>query len=184
MTTRDLEAIFGTLGDRRATEAGLPGLNDEMRRGAINSPARKAAFLATLRHESGFRYNAVQHGQRRYRGRGFIQLTGEFNYRGASEWRNVNLLRRPALAASLKHSAPIARWYWTVARNINPAADALDMAAVNVAIGYPASKAEDTARCQDFARALAYFTNGPAPRGINCRRGATEASSRTYPLSP
>lgn len=183
VTLHDIEAIFGPVGDRRATVRGLPGLNEEMRRGAITSPARKAAFLATLRHESGFRYNAVQHGSRAYRGRGFIQLTGRHNYRGAGAWRGVNLLRRPGLAASLEHSAPIARWYWTVARNINPAADALDMAAVNVAIGYPPSKAEDAARCADFAKALDYYTEGPAPEGINCTRGATEASSRTYPLS-
>ncbi|MQA96227.1 MAG: hypothetical protein GEV11_16850 [Streptosporangiales bacterium] len=184
VTLPELEAIFGPVGDREATVTGLPGLNEEMRRGAITSPARKAAFLATLRHESGFRYNAVQNGTYAYRGRGFIQLTGAFNYRGAGAWRGVDLLRRPELAASVEHSAPIARWYWTVARNINPAADALDMAAVNVAIGYPASRREDEQRCADFAKALDYYTEGPAPDGINCTRGATEASSRTYPPSP
>jgi putative chitinase len=59
----------------------------------------------------------------------------------------------PDRAMSLQWSAPIARWYWTVARNINPYADALNMGKVNAATG-----AEDARRCDSFKNALAYLT--------------------------
>ncbi|WP_432937916.1 hypothetical protein ACQPXM_26085 [Kribbella sp. CA-253562] len=64
----------------------------------------------------------------------------------------------------MQWSAPIARWYWTVARNINPFADALNMGKVNAAIGYPAG-AEDGRRCDSFKNAIRYLT-GSVPGGI------------------
>jgi predicted chitinase len=157
-----------------------------MRLAGITTPARKAAFLATLRNESGFRYNAGEAGNTSaYRGRGFIQLTGSTNYRGAGNWLGYDLLTNPDAAASLQFSAVIARYYWTVARNINPLADRLDMAAVNVAIGYEPNAAEDAERCADFKAALRYFNGGTLPAGINCTRGATAASSPgAAPLYP
>jgi len=82
----------------------------------------------------------------------------------------IDLLGDPDLALSLDWSAPIARWYWTVARDINPMADALDMGAVNAAIGYPAGE-EDNRRCDSFEAALNYLT-GSIPDGINCTRPA------------
>ena len=69
-----------------------------------------------------------------YDGRGFIQLTGDFNYGPAGRSFGIDLLGNPDLALSLQWSAPIARWCWTVVRNINPYADALDMGRVNAAI--------------------------------------------------
>jgi predicted chitinase len=177
VTIADIEAIWGSIGSTRSiVQSGLPSLNDEMRLANITTPARKAAFLATLRNESGFRYNAVEAGSATYRGRGFIQLTGSFNYAGAGAWLNYDLSSNPAQASSLRFSAKIARWYWTQARNINPLADRLDMAAVNVAIGYRYSAAEDAERCQDFKAALRHFNGGELPGGINCTRGATAAS--------
>ena len=186
VTIDDLEAIYGSLGSRDVVMAGLPTLNDQMRLAGITTPARKAAFLATLRNESGFRYNAVEAGNTSaYRGRGFIQLTGSTNYRGAGNWLGYDLLTNPDAAASLQFSAVIARYYWTVARNINPLADRLDMAAVNVAIGYEPNAAEDAERCADFKAALRYFNGGTLPAGINCTRGATAASSPgAAPLYP
>jgi putative chitinase len=74
-----------------------------------------------------------------------------------------------------------------VARQINPLADALDMAAVNVAIGYAPSAAEDAQRCEDFKAALRYFNGGTLPGGINCVRGATALSlevEATYADTP
>ena len=73
---------------------------------------------------------------RRYRGRGFIQLTGEVNYRAAGRFLGVDLLGNPDLAQNVMVSPAVAAWYWTVARTINLAADELDMAAVNIAVGF------------------------------------------------
>jgi putative chitinase len=80
-----------------------------------------------------------------------------------------DFVNNPGDAASLTYSAAIARWYWTVARDINSAADRLDMGAVDDAIGYAPEAAEDTERCNDFKAALKHFT-GSVPAGINCTR--------------
>jgi putative chitinase len=154
-----------------------------MRKGEINNPARKAAFLATLRNESAFKYNAVEGGSFTYRGRGFIQLTGEFNYRPAGRYLGIDLVGSPSLAATERWSAPIANWYWNENRDINPLADDLDMAAVNIAIGYAPSAAEDAERCVDFKKALKYFNGGTLPGGINCDRRNTAASSADLELA-
>src|SRR5690606_6701822 len=108
----------------------------------------------------------------RYRGRGFIQLTGEGNYSAAGEFLGIDLLAEPDLALDEMASPAIAAWYWTLARDINAAADALDMAAVNIAVGYEPSVRRDTVRCSDFVTALRYYRGGDVPEGVNCERTA------------
>ncbi|GAA5155417.1 hypothetical protein GCM10023340_40640 [Nocardioides marinquilinus] len=172
ITYADLVAMFpGKVADQATVETGLPSLNAEMVAAGITTAPRQAAFLATLANESTFRYNAVQAGGATYTGRGYIQLTGDFNYSDAGDYLGIDLLGNPGLASSLDHSAPIARWYWTVARDINPLADALDMGAVDDAIGYATDPDEDVERCDDFKAALAYLT-GSVPSGVNCVRPA------------
>jgi putative chitinase len=48
----------------------------------------------------------------RYKGRGFIQLTGRDNYRRAGEAINYPLEARPELAARPDIAAQVAVWYW------------------------------------------------------------------------
>ena len=48
----------------------------------------------------------------RYKGRGFIQLTGRDNYRRAGQALNLPLEANPALAARTDVAAQIAVWYW------------------------------------------------------------------------
>ncbi|MFI6097642.1 glycoside hydrolase family 19 protein [Lentzea sp. NPDC051213] len=164
VTLQDLRNIYGTIGDAATVEQGLESLNAEMVRGGITTPARKAAFLATLRNESGFRYNALEGTGHTYQGRGLMQLTTEGNYRGAGNHLGVDLVGNPELARSLQYSAPIARWYWTVARSdSNNAADHYDMGLISRYVGYLASSAEDAERCNDFKSALRYFNGGSLP---------------------
>ncbi|WP_052685574.1 glycoside hydrolase family 19 protein [Lentzea aerocolonigenes] len=174
VTLQDLRNIYGTIGAPDTVQEGLESLNAEMVRGGITTPARKAAFLATLRNESGFRYNALEGTGATYQGRGFIQLTNDSNYRGAGSNLGVDLLGNPELARSLQYSAPIARWYWTVARSdSNNAADHYDMGLISRYIGYKASSAEDAERCNDFKSALRYFNGGSLPvpdSQITCNR--------------
>jgi predicted chitinase len=177
VTIEDLRQIFGPLPDEAKVVEGLPAINAAMMRAGIFTPARKAAFLATLRNESGFRYDAVEVGnERRYRGRGLIQLTGEGNYRNAGQFLGVDLVANPDLALNGMVSPAVAAWYWTVARNINMAADQLDMAAVNIAIGFAPSMRRDMMRCADFIAGLRYYSGGAIPEGVNCAR--TDASRR------
>lgn len=161
----------GRVGDLAVVAEGLPSLLEQMAVAEINTPPRIAAFLATLAHESAFEYNVEQRGATAvYRGRGYIQLTGVANYQACSDRLGVNLVMSPELALSLDWSAKIARWYWTVARRINPMADALQMGKVCAAIGYPLGDgAEDAARCASFASALEYLT-GSVPDGITTTR--------------
>jgi hypothetical protein len=174
VTLDELRHIFGAVADDPKVVEGLPALNAAMLRAGISTPARKAAFLATLRSESGFRYDAVEVGNAaRYRGRGFIQITGEANYRSAGEFLGLDLLGNPDLAINGLASPTIAAWYWTVARNINVSADALDMAAVNIAIGFAPSLRRDMVRCSDFLAALRYYSGGQVPPGVNCERTPT-----------
>jgi len=171
VTLDELRHIFGPVADDPKVVEGLPALNAAMLRAGISTPARKAAFLATLRSESGFRYDAVEAGNdSRYRGRGFIQITGEANYRSAGEFLGLDLTGDPDLAINGLASPAIAAWYWTVARNINVSADALDMAAVNIAIGFAPSTRRDMVRCSDFLAALRYYSGGQVPPGVNCER--------------
>jgi hypothetical protein len=171
VTLDELRHIYGGAADDPKVVEGLPALNAAMLRAGISTPARKAAFLATLRSESGFRYDAVEVGNAsRFRGRGFIQLTGEGNYRSAGDFLGLDLLGNPDLAINGLASPAIAAWYWTVARNINVSADALDMAAVNIAIGFAPSLRRDMIRCSDFLAALRYYSGGEVPPGVNCER--------------
>jgi putative chitinase len=179
VTLADVQAMFGSrIANPSIVQTGLPSLNQAMRDGGVNTPYRKAAWLATLVHESRLEYNIREIGDTRlYGGRGYIQLTGDFNYGPAGRYFGIDLLGNPDLALSLQWSAPIARWYWTVARNINPYADALDMGRVNAAIGYPAGT-EDQRRCDSFKNAIRYLT-GSVPSGVRCTRPAKLAGDTT-----
>lgn len=61
----------------------------------------------------------------KFKGRGFIQLTGRFNYRTAGRSLGVDLENQPELAAFPTIAAQIARWYWVskTKYNLNDFAD-------------------------------------------------------------
>lgn len=48
----------------------------------------------------------------KYKGRGFIHLTGRYNYTEASKALGLDLVNNPELAAEPKNAAKIAIWYW------------------------------------------------------------------------
>ncbi|MGD7732477.1 glycoside hydrolase family 19 protein [Propionibacteriaceae bacterium G1746] len=173
VTLADLTAIFGAkVSTSPRVAEGLPSLNREMRLAGITTPERKAAFLATLAYESTFDYALNEAGSGAYyRGRGYIQLTGSYNYSAAGNHLGVNLAGNPNLAASLEWSAPIARWYWTVHRpHSNQAADGFDMGLISRYIGYGASSYQDQLRCDAFKRAYQHFSGTPAPASTVCYR--------------
>jgi putative chitinase len=149
MTPHDLAVSTGARIDR-ATE-NLPWLASAMDIYEINTPQRQAAFLAQIGHESGGlkwineiwgptdaqrRYEGrqdlgnVQPGDGfRYRGRGWIQLTGRDNYRRATQrlrdrFADVpDFEATPELVATAQWAAMTAGDFWYTA-GLNTLADA------------------------------------------------------------
>lgn len=141
--TPDLIRRLGpTLTAARAAEIAKV-LNAAMAEAGIKTNIAKAAFLAQLAHESGgFKYmkelasGAAYEGRAdlgntqpgdgvKYKGRGFIQVTGRSNYTAAAAALGLDLVNRPELAEETENAARISAWFWRT-RNINPPAEAGD----------------------------------------------------------
>ena len=171
VTAQMLSSLFGA--SSSTITAGLPSLNATMVNAGITTPVRIAALLATLRAESGFRYNAVEACTAKkayypYCGRGFIQLTGKPNYTAAGTYFNHDFVDNMGDAASLTYSAPIMTWYWTVTHNLNSLADAYNMDGVTRAVnGSSATAATLKARCASFKQVLTYYGQS-LPAGAAC----------------
>ncbi len=100
----------------------------------IDTPARAAAFLAQIGHESGRlayvrelwgptpaqrRYegradlgNTEEGDGYRYRGRGLIQTTGRANYQKTGDALDLPLIEEPELLESPVNAARSAAWFW------------------------------------------------------------------------
>lgn len=146
VTAAQLQQIVPQLSPSKA-EAVAPHLNAAMAEANINTPERQAMFIAQLAHESGgFHYmeeiasGAAYEGRtdlgntqpgdgERYKGRGYIQVTGRHNYTEAGRALGLDLVNNPELAAQPENAARIAAWYWE-SRGINAAADAGDFTQV------------------------------------------------------
>lgn len=107
----------------------LPMINDTMARYEIDTPLRAAHFLAQLIHESGsFNYtveldsglayeyrsdlgNTQKGDGPRYKGRGFIQLTGRTNYAHYGLAVGRDLINDPDLVAT-QYPADVSGWFW------------------------------------------------------------------------
>jgi predicted chitinase len=109
------------------------------RAAGITNPIELAAFLAQCAHESHDFQSMVEYGGSldfrkydpkyapkkaralgnkkvgdgaRYKGRGYIQLTGRYNYKRAGEALNLPLEQKPQLAEKPEVAAKIAVWFW------------------------------------------------------------------------
>lgn len=129
----------------------------------ISTPARQAAFLAQVGHESGglhwlvelwgptatqLRYetrydlgNTEPGDGFKFRGRGLIQLTGRANYQKAGEALGVDLIAQPELLGESELASRSAGWFWK-SHGCNELADAGNFEAVTKRIngglnGYP-----------------------------------------------
>lgn len=193
MITPDLiRALVPTLpGERARTVAAT--LDEAARAAQITTPERVAQFVAQLAHESaGFRYleeiwgpTAAQtryEGRRdlgntqpgdgyRFRGRGWIQLTGRHNYRTYGRLLGLPLEAQPELAARPDTAARIAATYWTQ-RGLNALADAGDLLGITRRINGGTNGLEE--RRAYLTRAQTFLTPPAAPRVLLVPQGGGE----------
>lgn len=146
MTLDQLRAIMPQA--RARAEIFLAPLNAAMDEFGIDTPARQAAFLAQVAHESGSlhyvrelasgaAYDTGRLAQRlgntpeddgdgeRYRGRGLIQITGTANYSACSAalfGDSRHLLEHPEILELPGPAARSAAWFW-LAHHLNDHAD-------------------------------------------------------------
>lgn len=125
----------------------FPSIDSAMNEFGINTPARQAAFIAQILHESGMLRYTVElwgptaaqlryEGRRdlgntqpgdgpRFKGRGLLQTTGRSNYKMTGEALGVDLVNHPELLSTPEYAARSAGWYWKRNR-LNALADSGD----------------------------------------------------------
>jgi predicted chitinase len=140
-----------------------PGASAAMVAGGITTNDRARYFLAQLGHEScGFFYveelasgadyeNRTDLGNthpgdgRRYKGRGWIQVTGRSNYRSAGTALGLPLENNPSLAADPDIAWRVAVWYWNT-RSLNSYCDRQDFLGLTKRINGGTNGLEDRKR--------------------------------------
>lgn len=136
----------------------------------INTPLRLAMFFAQTHHESGgFKYtkelgndayfnkyegrkdlgNTVKGDGLRFKGRGFIQVTGRYNYTVISKDTKIDYLNNPQWLEREPDAMISALWYWQK-RNLNKYADAKDVKGATKVIngGYNGLKEREELYCK------------------------------------
>jgi putative chitinase len=96
--------------------------NEEYAQEYARKPERIAAKVYV-----GRMGNETPEDAAKYIGRGIFQLTGKENYANCGLGLGVDLLGNPHWLATPKYAALSAGWYWNK-RNLNPLADAMDVA--------------------------------------------------------
>lgn len=123
-----------------AADTHAPHLHRAMELAAINTPQRRAAFLAQVAHESGqLRWveeiadgkayegrvdlgnNSPGDGPR-YKGRGWLQVTGRSNYERCGQALKLDLISNPMLLTLPDNAARASAWFWQT-RHLNEIAD-------------------------------------------------------------
>ncbi len=121
----------------------LPHLNAAMTEFDIDTPARQAAFLAQVGHESGQLHyveeiasGAAYEGRKdlgntqpgdgvRFKGRGLIQITGRANHTAMMMALEIDCVEHPDLLELPENATRSAAWFWK-SHGLNELADVGD----------------------------------------------------------
>ena len=148
----------------------LPHLNAAMQEFEINTPARMAAFLAQIGHESGqLRYvreiasGSAYEGRKdlgntmpvdgvKFAGRGLIQVTGKANYFRVMLDLGLDCIEHPELLETPENACRTAAWFWKRA-GCNELADTGDFDGISdvINIGRKTKKYGDSNGFKDRA---------------------------------
>src|SRR5688572_143841 len=138
-------------------------LVDTMVKYEINTMPRIAAFIAQLAHESGsFRYvKEIASGQAyegradlgnnlagdgvRFKGRGFIQVTGRGNYTSVNKDLGIDCVNHPELLESPENACLTGGWYWNK-KKLNILADKKDFITITKRITAGLTGLDDRSR--------------------------------------
>jgi putative chitinase len=101
----------------------------------------------------------------KYRGRGYIQLTGRSNYAAASKALGIDLIGNPDLANDPAIAAKLIPWYYLQNRRIN-VADLSNMDIVMDATGNTTADMRETRR-RNAAEQYSMLQGGSAPTGMS-----------------
>lgn len=173
LSLEQLKKIIPFAGQRAGVFLGP--LNQAMEEWGIDKPARRAAFLAQIAHESGsLRYvreiadGKAYEGRKdlgntepgdgpRYKGRGLIQITGRTNYRACSValYGDERLLQKPELLEEPVAACRSAAWFWW-AHGLNAFADVGDFGRITRVINGGTNGLQD--RLAYYERAQAVLT--------------------------
>lgn len=154
ITTEQLKSIISpTKYDDARLQSITDALNQTFERYSIDTNLRICHFLAQVLHESGaFRYSSEIWGNTpaqkkydtrvdlgntpepdgdgyKYRGRGWIQLTGKANYSLVSKEFGQDFVANPDLIGHEPYDGLAAGWYWS-RRKLNVFADLDDITTV------------------------------------------------------
>lgn len=170
---------------KRRAHLYAPLIDEACRRRDITTPMRLAGFLATIAHESGeLRYTAeIASGEayegrsdlgntlpgdgRRFKGRGFIQLTGRDNYRLASialTGDDQTFILAPETLEEPWHAVEVSAWWW-YKHGLNEVMDQGDFRGA-CGIVNCGSRNVPPGRIRGFADRLSYYSRARKALGI------------------
>lgn len=182
MTLEQLKKIIPNAGPRAGVFLGP--LNDAMAEFGIDTPARQAAFLAQVAHESGsLVYTSEIASGRAYNGRadlgntkpdairiaarngttpgpfwkghGLIQITGFDNHQACGEALGLDLVNHPEQLEAVDPACRSAAWFWQEHR-LNKWADAGDFDGLSDVINR-GHKTRTIGDANGYAERLAFF---------------------------
>lgn len=179
ISASEFQSLTPRLPSRRRMEI-LPALQRAMVQFDITSQRREAHFMAQVLHESGrFRYKVelasgrAYEGRRdlgntqpgdgpRFRGRGWIQVTGRANYTRYGSLLRLPLAAQPTLAESDENAALIATAFWST-HGLNTVADHDDLLTATRRINGGLNGLADRRECLSHAREVLSLNDDVIP---------------------